>query len=225
MQVLRKAHFMIHSSRDGIRSSVGQPDLATVELSSNNRHMYSRALNGIGFVYQHQQKYALALVYLNRSLNLWNELNKLPIKARVLTDLGLYYFELGNYETADGYQEQAMQICKELNITNGAVTNMIHVAEFKLKQNKPEKAVSILNNTFRIAEEIIVKPKVFQIHRMLSDIYQNQKDLVKSLFHYNVHFSWTLSKGELTQLGDIYVYQIIRRLEFLLILDYQPPYK
>ncbi len=156
---------------------------------NGNRHMLSRALNGIGVVFQHQKKYAMALDYFTKSLNLSDELKNLPVKARVLTDLGLYYFELEDYKMSAGYQEKALQIRRELNIPNGMVTNMEHLSELYFRENKPDEAVSMLLEALKIAEEIKVKPKMFQIHLMLSGIYQSKNELVKSLFHYKIFYS------------------------------------
>jgi tetratricopeptide (TPR) repeat protein len=152
-----------------------------------NRNILCRAVSGLGLVYLRQKKFSMAMEYLTEGLKLAEEMNNEAVKARALTDLGSYYFEMGDYETAIAHHRQALQLRNDLKIPNGAVTNMIHLAEIFVKQNKPGEAIDILSKALRIAEEIKVKPKIFQIHLALSDIYQSKGDLAKSLFHYKAY--------------------------------------
>jgi hypothetical protein len=46
-----------------------------------------------------------------------------------------------------------------------------------------DDALTTLNNALMIAEQLKVKSKIFQIHSLLSDIYQAKSDSPKCLFH------------------------------------------
>jgi tetratricopeptide (TPR) repeat protein len=151
---------------------------------TENKTILSRTLNGIGVVYRYQKKYALAFQYLERALKLTEEINNSSARARVLTDIGLYYSDMGDYTKAAEYQKQALDIRNAMCITNGIVTNMILLAEISAKSNRNDDAIGLLAKALAIAEEIKVQQKIFQIHLMLSDIYQYIGDLVRSLFHY-----------------------------------------
>jgi tetratricopeptide (TPR) repeat protein len=156
----------------------------TLAKDTENKNLLTRVLNGIGVVYQHQKRYSLALEYLTRSLKLTEELNNLPVKARALTDLGTYYFEMGDYATATDYYQQALAIRNDMKIQNGSVTNMMQLAELSVKSDRQDEAIAWLNQALRITEELKVKPKMFQIHLRLSEIYRAKGDLMKSLFHH-----------------------------------------
>ncbi len=178
-----------------IYSETGQYDEAlrfhqlNIQLcrKADNQHLLARTLNGIGVVYQHQRNYANALDFLRQSLELTEQINNMPVKARALTDLGNYYFEMGDFVKAADYQNQALGIRQEMKIPNGAVTNLIHLAEISLKQNNPDSSILLLNDALKIAEDIKVKAKVYQIHELMSDIYQSKGDLLTSNFHFRAY--------------------------------------
>lgn len=161
----------------------------TVCEEAGKEHMRSRIMNAIGLIYQHQKNYALALEWLNKSLLLAKEIDNKPVLARGLTDMGVYFFEMGDFNAARKNQQEALEIRELLQIPNGAITNLIHLAEIDMKQNQFQPAIETLNRALKIAEEIHVKPKAFQIHLMLSEIYLNSGDAIKSLFHYKIYHS------------------------------------
>ena len=142
---------------------------------------------GMGVILQRQKKYVQALNYLTRALELADDTGSPITKAVALTDLGSWYAEMGDYTAATAYQEQALSLRNELNIPNGAVTNMIHLANLSVKQNKPDDAITMLQKALAVAEGINVKPKMFQVHQMLSEIYQAKGQMDKSLFHYKAY--------------------------------------
>jgi len=165
----------------------GECEKVVMNLGKGNENMLSRIYNGIGVVYQCQKRYALALEYLNRSLKLTEEINSLPVKARALTDLGSYYFEMGDYVAASEYQQRALKIRTEENIQSGAVTNMLLLAEIARKAERPDEAIEWLTKALPIADELRVKQKMFQIHCLLSELYQVKGEMIKSLFHYKAY--------------------------------------
>ncbi len=149
-----------------------------------NKGMTARVLTGIGVLYTHQKKYSLALDNLNHAISLCDEKGNMIVKARALTELGNYYAETDDYETAVSYQQQALAIRVELEIRNAQITNLIQLGDIFRRQGKLDEAVNILNQALRIAEDLKVKPKIFQIHSLLSEIYQSKGDSPKCLFHF-----------------------------------------
>jgi len=149
-----------------------------------NEHMIARGYLGLGVVYQHQKNYGLALEQFNKALALCDQSGGLPTKARVLTDMGTFYFEMKDYQTAIRYQQDALRIREENNIPNAPITNFIHIGEIYRAQGKFDEAISILNKGLQLAEDLKVKQKIFQIHQLLSDIYEAKGDATKCLFHH-----------------------------------------
>jgi hypothetical protein len=69
-------------------------------------------------------------------------------------------------------------------LLGGAITNYVRLGEIKIKQLPPDDALTVLNRGLALAEQIKVKPKMYQIHLLLSEIYHCKNDLGRSLFHY-----------------------------------------
>jgi tetratricopeptide (TPR) repeat protein len=149
-----------------------------------NKFMVARADVGIAVVFQRQKKYALALEYFNNALALCTDENGLPVKSRILTDMGVYYYEMGDYETAITYQKQALAIREELKIPNAPITNLIRLGEIYQKQGKHEEALAVLNKGLLIAEDLNVKMKIYQVHKLLSDVYMAKGETGKCFFHH-----------------------------------------
>ncbi|MCX6352965.1 MAG: tetratricopeptide repeat protein [Bacteroidetes bacterium] len=149
-----------------------------------NKIWVSNTLNGIGKVYLHQKKFAEAKEVLEKALIVSQEINNsIPIST-ALTDLGNYYLEVGDYLQAENYQKQALEVREQSKNFGGAITNFIQLGEIKFKEGNADDAIAMLNKAMKLAEEIKVKPKIYQIHLSLSKLFEHQKDLEKSLHHY-----------------------------------------
>ena len=95
-----------------------------------------------------------------------------------------HHFHAGNFNDAEKLHKEALAIREQHKVIGGAITNCLRLAEVLLKQYKPEEALSILNKGLKMADQIKVKPKQYQIHWLLSEIYHSRNELDKSLFHY-----------------------------------------
>ncbi len=147
-----------------------------------------RSMIGIAAIYRHRKSYALALDYYMQSLHLAEQMKSLPTKAVALTELGVYFYETGDYVKASEYQKQALNIRRDLNIPNGVVTNLIHLAEISVKQNHPDKSIKFLKDAMKTAEEIKVKAKLYQIHEKLSVIYESKGEPIPGMFHFKAFY-------------------------------------
>ena len=104
--------------------------------------------------------------------------------ASAETELANYYFETGNYKESEILHTRAIEARIGNRLLGGAITNYIRLGEIKIKQSQPGDALAVLNKGLALAEQIKVKPKMYQIHLLLSDIYHCKNDLGQSLFHY-----------------------------------------
>ncbi|HXP48801.1 MAG TPA: hypothetical protein VN922_02540, partial [Bacteroidia bacterium] len=66
----------------------------------------------------------------------------------------------------------------------GSITNLISIAGIFVKQNKPDEAISALNKGLVLAEQIKVKPKIYQLHKLLAEVYEKKNEFEKSLQQY-----------------------------------------
>ena len=144
------------------------------------------ALHGLGKVYLLQHKYPEAKEYLEKAMLLAGK-SKNPLTiSNSLTELGNYYFQSGHFTKAEQLHNQALVIREQQNFIGGAVTNSIRLGEVYIKQSKWKEALDILGKALALAEQIKVKPKIFQVHLLLSEIYESKKELRKSLFHFKL---------------------------------------
>ena len=143
----------------------------------------ARFTNGIAGVYMKQKKYNLALENYLRALDMTSELEP-TLKGRGLTDLGDYYLVMGDYNRAIQYNEDALAFRRDMNILNGSITNLINLGEIFTRQGKFNEAITRLNEALKLSEEIRVKSKMFQVHRLLSDIHLAMGNLQESMAHY-----------------------------------------
>src|ERR1043165_2886749 len=162
-------------------------DTLRIMEHSDNPNLYARSLNGIGCVYLQQGNYPKALQFLTDSLEICERVKNVPLKARVLTDLGNYYYQLKNTDEALRYQQQALAIRRGQNIQNGSITNLVHLAEICIGQQKYSEAVEYLTEALKLAEGLHVKQKVFQIHLLLSDVYSAMGSVAEAFNHYKIY--------------------------------------
>ncbi|MFI5135615.1 MAG: tetratricopeptide repeat protein [Chitinophagales bacterium] len=144
------------------------------------------ALHGLGKVNMLQHKYPEAKEYFEKALQLAEENKSALHTANSMTELANFYFRTDNFPESEKLNIQALAIREENHFNTGAVTNLIHLGEIYIKQSKWDEALRVLEKGLAVAEQTKVKPKIYQVHSLLSEIYRNKNDFEKSLFHYEL---------------------------------------
>jgi tetratricopeptide (TPR) repeat protein len=144
------------------------------------------SLHGLGKTYLMQNKFPEAKECLEKAMSVAEKYNNPSSIATSLTELGGYHYATGGYAEAEQYHKRSLEIREQNQFIGGAITNCICLAEINIKQFRPDEAIVFLEKGLKMADEIKVKPKMYQVHRLLSEIYQGKNDLVKSLFHYKL---------------------------------------
>lgn len=159
---------------------------STLEIAEPSGKLYwiIYALHGLGKVYLAQQKYPAAKECLEKAMHVAERFNNPVSVCNSLSELGNYHFTVGNYPEAENFHERALALRKQNHFTGGAITSCIRLAEIYIKDVKPAKAVVILDSALQLAAELKVKMKMYQVHLLLSQIYEAQDEPVKSLFHF-----------------------------------------
>jgi tetratricopeptide (TPR) repeat protein len=160
--------------------------IATLEQAEKlkNPIWIINSLHGLGKYYLSQKNYPEAKSALEKAKVEAEKLNNSLFTSSSLTDLANYYFELTNYTESEKLHAEALEIREQHKYTGGAVTNLIRIGEINNIQAKPNEAIAALNKGLELATGANLKPKMFQIHKLLSEIYTNKKEFEKSLFHY-----------------------------------------
>jgi tetratricopeptide (TPR) repeat protein len=141
-------------------------------------------LHGMGKMCMAQNKPAEAKQHFEEAMAL-AEKNNHPLSiCNSLSELGNYYNITGEYEQAEQYHLRALAIREQNNFFSGATTSCITLGSIYIKQLRLADALQVLEKGMKIAEQIKVKFKMYRIHQLLSEIYEQQNDLQQSLFHY-----------------------------------------
>jgi tetratricopeptide (TPR) repeat protein len=142
------------------------------------------SLHGLGKIYLAQKNYPEAKLFLDRAMKVADE-NYHPLSTcNSLSEMGNYHFATEDYKKAEAYHIQALNLREQNHFIGGAITSCIRLGEIYAHQHEFKKAIPILEKGLALAEEIHVKLKSYQIHFLLSRIYEQKNLLKKSLFHY-----------------------------------------
>ena len=150
----------------------------------------TRAAIGKGNIYLIEKKYDAAYEALQETLQRSEQVGFLMNTARVLFDLGRYYFELNDFDKAIDYCRQSLDIREKGKMTNGAITNLIFLAKVYTVQHKTDEAIVLLFEALKKSEEIKVMAKVAQVHEMLSQLYEKGGNLALSLKHQRLYHQY-----------------------------------
>lgn len=144
----------------------------------------ARALSGIGTIYQSLGDAELARLYHIKSLEIFRAIGNRIGESRALNDLGLIFQSLGDLEQARDYLEAAREIRVQIGNRQAESTTLINLGKLCLQQNQLDEALEMLLRALEIAEAIKVKPRIYQAHQVLSQVYEKRGDLAKALAHY-----------------------------------------
>lgn len=142
------------------------------------------ALHGMGKMCMAQNKPAEAKQHFEEAMALAEKNNHPMSICNSLSELGNYYNVTGEYDQAEQCHLRALAIREKNNFFSGATTSCITLGDIYIKQSRLGDALHMLEKGMKMAEQIKVKVKIYRIHQLLSEIYEQQNDLQQSLFHY-----------------------------------------
>jgi tetratricopeptide (TPR) repeat protein len=144
------------------------------------------ALHGLGKVSMEQNDAAAAKEFFEKALQLAKENHTLLGISNSISELANLSARGNDLAAAEQLNKEALAMREENHFTAGAITNCIKLGEIYIKQSRWKEALDILNKGLAMAEQIKVKPKIYQAHFLLSKIYKSKNDLEKSLHHYEI---------------------------------------
>lgn len=145
-----------------------------------------RALIGMGKAKMQLDKPDEAMGYFNSALE-EAEKTKIPINiGDALIELAIFNFRTGHLGEAEQLNKQALAIHEQEKLTGAAVTCCANLGEIYIRQSRWDEGLEILNKGLNMAEQSKVKPKMYQIHLLLSKVYKGRNDLAQSLYHQEI---------------------------------------
>jgi tetratricopeptide (TPR) repeat protein len=142
------------------------------------------ALHGLGKIYLAQRNFPLAKDCFVKALGDAEKYSNPTSLCNSLSEMGSYFSMAEDFAEAEKFHSQALAKREQNNFTGGAITSCIRLGEIFVKQQRYDEAIAVLGKGLKMAEQIQVKPKIYQIHFMLSQIFESKGELEKGLLHY-----------------------------------------
>ena len=140
--------------------------------------------HGLGKLFLKEKKYENARLMFQEALDAANKAGTPALVSSAETEMANYYFETGNFDESEILHKKAADARIADELISGAISNYIRLGEIHMKQWQQDEAIAVLNKGLAFAEQIKVKPKMYQLHLLLSEIHLYKNELSKSLFHY-----------------------------------------
>ena len=147
----------------------------------------ARALSGMGTVHQSLNEFDKALEYHRQSLELFRKASNNLGESRALNDIGVILQETGDLQQSRDCHMRALELRENFGNKQAVSTSLINLGKLLVAEGDSEKALDIVLRALDIAEEIKAKPRVFQAHRVLSDICFGMDDPGAALVHYKIY--------------------------------------
>ncbi len=158
-----------------------------ISLKYNNANFEMLSYACLGDIYHQVGQDEKAMEFFQKGLTIGKTFNNQNFYSRMLSDLANYYFDKKDFDKSIQYNNEALAIRQELKIFGGAITNILQLSKINMLKSNVDAAIGDLQKALQIAEQIKVKPKIFQIHLLLSEIYEQQNDVQKSYEHYKLY--------------------------------------
>ncbi|MBX2821578.1 MAG: tetratricopeptide repeat protein [Rhodothermaceae bacterium] len=143
----------------------------------------ARALTNIGCIYSKQNKYEEALAIHEKCLSIFRECDNKSGEARALNDLGSVHLHLGEYEQSSVYLNESLEIRTAMGFKQAKSSTLISLGSLALAQNDSDKAIAYYDEALLIAQEVKAKKRIFEVHKLLADVYQGLEAHKEANFH------------------------------------------
>ncbi|MCW5982684.1 MAG: tetratricopeptide repeat protein [Bryobacteraceae bacterium] len=143
-----------------------------------------RALTGIGTVYHAIGDVAAALECHQKSLDIYRRIGNRAGESRALTDIAMIHQSQGDYEKALELHLYSLRLRESENSLQGQTTSLLNLGRLYLKRKEVDNARDALRRALEISEKLGAKPKIYEVHELLSELHEATGDLDKALYHY-----------------------------------------
>ncbi|MES2766666.1 MAG: tetratricopeptide repeat protein [Bacteroidota bacterium] len=159
-----------------------------IDEEIGNKRGIAAALNNIGVISERTGDLSKALEYHMRSLTLKEEAGDTHGIAYSLGNIGSVYYNTGDYDKALEYHMRSLTAREEIDDTWGIASSLADIGEtYAVKTytgHDVGKAIEYLLKGLAMSEEINSKALVFNVHKILSDVYEQTLDWKSSQMHF-----------------------------------------
>ncbi|QHT70216.1 tetratricopeptide repeat protein [Rhodocytophaga rosea] len=148
---------------------------------------YAGGLSNIGSIYKLKGDYTKAIEYINKSLQLFLEMNDPKGKAICSNNLGEVYVGLKDFQQAQTYFEQAYAISKEFGFKTSALSALTGLGTINMETGKSARAVEQFTEAASIATALRLRRDMLLAYQGLAKAYGRLEDY-KNAFAYQSEF-------------------------------------
>ncbi len=125
-----------------------------------------------------------SIEYNLQALNLRREIGHTRGVAITLANLGIVNQSLGNFDKANAYFTEWMELSQEVQDDDTKVSVNIGLGRYALYEEHFSRAIIYFNNAYRLANEINKKTYIREAARNLSDLYEKTGNFERALEYY-----------------------------------------
>jgi class 3 adenylate cyclase/uncharacterized protein HemY len=164
-----------------------QRSLATHKELGNKRNAAS-VMGNIGNIYLYLKNYDDSLKYMSESLAAHQEVGNKATSATVLCSIGIIYAEYQDYQKSLEYYKKSLSIQEELGATSGVAHALSQIGmvysnkQFDGYDLSVAKEYLLKSNSMFL--ELGSKHKIYENHKVLSEVFEIEGDTATALYHY-----------------------------------------
>lgn len=157
----------------------------TLELQKKVRdNTQGITITNIGNIYLEQGNLPKAFSYYSEALKKFEEQENQRGLAELYNSLGNYYEKSGEKLKAEKSYKDALRIFENINDKYGSSASFAFLGDYYAGENKNKEAISYLEKSSALAQEIGVLVQVKQSEKSLSEIYEKMDNYAEALKHY-----------------------------------------
>jgi len=156
-----------------------QKRLLTVdEIAERTKKINQKAgyFHMMGKVFYQQKNFQKSIEYFDKSIQMYDKLNKKVMKSIIITWKAAVAMELGQYRKAVNYNQEALRIRQKVHAVNMQASSMYNIASSLLDLKKYDSALYYINQGEDLYIPYRNRPDYIRAYDLKQKLYLDQKD-------------------------------------------------
>ena len=154
----------------------------------NELNGIARALTNIGSIYAERGMLDEALAIHEQCLSLFQQSGNKSGEARALNDIGGIYLQLEAFGKSRSYLDRSLQIRTSMGFKQAQSSTLILLGSLAKAQHQNQDAIDYYEQALQIAQEVKAKKRVFEIHKLLAEVYKEKGAYQEANIHLQTYY-------------------------------------